>query len=647
MPEDPDTFVVDAPFQQRGGFSRVIKAGEVLSGRYKLLRPLGQGSQAFVWVAEHLALGSQVAVKLIDPELAKQQDARDRFAREATAAAKLRSAHVVHILDHGIEGEQPFIVMELLEGEDLFDRLERRTRLTLSETSKIVTQVARALMRAHAEGIIHRDLKPENVFLVRNEDDELAKVLDFGVAKITTPAKAAMTRTGVGTLIGTPHYMSPEQVKGLTEIDHRSDLWSLGVIAYQCITGHLPFDSEGVGDLLIRITMSTPAKPSSVVPDVSPLFDEWFKKASAKDPDERFQTSREMADALAKVAGAPIAPVSQPGRVLVSLADSPDLDWGSLAGVRIPMPPKRSQQPSAARAPTLDGNDLVEVVDADTKASKTDDDELDWESPEPEKPQAAAPVKPAKPPPPKQATSSRERETEPPPSQRAPSSSRAPAPPPPKSVAPAEEPRASTAAAPAPASQRAPRPAEEPVVANPFLSVAGGAPPPSSRQPSSVRGLQTTVTGLASTSQPAPADSSLELEPSRRRRATWFVALAAVVVSVSVVVFVIRSRGGLSGLTNQNASPASPAVATGTATSTARTLGLGQAPPIVSGANVSGSNASATSSSSSDHAVDLNVTKKPTAKPTAAPGPRPKRPDEEEIEIIIPNEYREVPLPRR
>src|SRR6185295_773152 len=208
-----------------------------------------------VWVAEHLALTTHVAVKLIDQELAKKDSARERFRREATAAAQLRSAHVVQILDHGIDGTQPFIVMELLDGEDLFERLSHRNRLTLRETSKIVTQVARALTRAHAAGIVHRDLKPENVFLVPNEDDEVVKVLDFGVAKITNQGRSAMKATGMGTLIGTPHYMSPEQVKGIAEVDYRADLWALGVIAFQCVTGELPFDSEGVGDLLIKISI--------------------------------------------------------------------------------------------------------------------------------------------------------------------------------------------------------------------------------------------------------------------------------------------------------------------------------------------------------------------------------------------------------
>ena len=280
-----------------------IEAGQVLHQRYRLIRPLGQGSQASVWVAEHLALSTLVAVKLIDLELAKKEEALDRFRGEATAAAQLRSANVVQILDHGVEGAQPFIVMELLEGEDLFERLERRRRLSLQETSRIVTQVSRALARAHAAGIIHRDLKPENFFIVTSEDDEVVKVLDFGVAKVSDPAKQTMKRTSVGTLIGTPHYMSPEQVKGIGEVDHRTDLWALGVIAYQCVTGELPFDSEGVGDLLIRISMGEMPVPSKARPDLPPAFDAWFARACDRDAARRFASARDLAESLARVSG--------------------------------------------------------------------------------------------------------------------------------------------------------------------------------------------------------------------------------------------------------------------------------------------------------------------------------------------------------
>jgi serine/threonine protein kinase len=331
-----------------------IEAGRVLNGRYRLIRPVGQGSQASVWVAEHLALTTHVAVKLIDPELAKRDSARERFRREATAAAQLRSAHVVQILDHGIDGDQPFIVMELLDGEDLFERLAHRSRLSLRETSKIVTQVARALSRAHAAGIVHRDLKPENVFLCPNEDDEVVKVLDFGVAKVKDAAKVTMQKTGVGTLIGTPHYMSPEQVKGIGEVDYHADLWALSVIAFQCVTGELPYDSEGVGDLLIKITIGESPTPSKVYPGIHANFDAWYAKAGARDSTKRFQSAREMALALAGVVGAidgvaPRAPTVRPPAA-IAIPGS--------ASLPIPKAPR-------AMTEQLDAADWEEVDDED------------------------------------------------------------------------------------------------------------------------------------------------------------------------------------------------------------------------------------------------------------------------------------------
>lgn len=274
------------------------RPGRVLSGRYRLVRTVGAGAQAAVWVAEHLALSTHVAVKLIDPFLALRAEARERFRREATAAAALRSPHVVQIIDHGIDDDQPFIVMELLEGEDLFERLEKRDRLSLRETARVVSQVARALTKAHEAGIVHRDLKPENVFLAHNVDEEIVKVLDFGVAKVRDPMRVTSQKTRQGQLLGTPQYMSPEQVKGTTELDYRADLWALGVITFQCVTGDLPFDSDGVGDLLLQITIGDIPVPSRVLPGLPASFDRWFAKACARKPADRFQSAMEMSKAL-------------------------------------------------------------------------------------------------------------------------------------------------------------------------------------------------------------------------------------------------------------------------------------------------------------------------------------------------------------
>src|SRR5262249_22596563 len=158
---------------------------DILAGKYRLIRELGKGGMGSVWMAEHLTLKSPVAVKLIDPEIATNPDAVARFLREARAAAALRSPHVVQILDYGADGAAPYIAMELLEGESLGQRLLRLGRLSPAETSRIMTHVARAIGRAHDAGIVHRDLKPENVFVVKNDEEEIAKVLDFGIAKST------------------------------------------------------------------------------------------------------------------------------------------------------------------------------------------------------------------------------------------------------------------------------------------------------------------------------------------------------------------------------------------------------------------------------------------------------------------------------
>jgi eukaryotic-like serine/threonine-protein kinase len=280
----------------------------LVAGKYQILGLIGRGGMGSVWEGRHSSLGTRVAIKFIDPEYVESQEACARFVTEARAAATIQSKHAIQIFDHGVTDDgRPYMVMELLVGEPLDKRIERLGTLTLQETARIIGHVCRALQRAHDAGIIHRDLKPENIFLVRtpDDDDEIAKVLDFGIAKIKAPPgeEGLSSSTKTGAVLGTPYYMSPEQARGLRNIDHRSDLWSLGVIAHKCVTGVLPFEGESVGDLLVKICTSPVPTPSVTVPGLPPAFDAWFFRALEREPSRRFLRASELSDALAFAAG--------------------------------------------------------------------------------------------------------------------------------------------------------------------------------------------------------------------------------------------------------------------------------------------------------------------------------------------------------
>ncbi|HEX2734342.1 MAG TPA: serine/threonine-protein kinase [Polyangiaceae bacterium] len=274
----------------------------VLAGKYRLTAELGRGGMGSVWRAEHLTLRSQVAIKLIDPELARHPEALERFLSEAQAAARLRSPHVVQVLDFGQDGAIPFIVMELLEGESLGARLDRSQVLTPADTARVLEQVARALDRAHEANIVHRDLKPDNIFIVRDRDSEVAKVLDFGIAKNGIATRAHNTRGGV--MLGTPDYMSPEQIGASGDVDYRADIWAFGVIAYECLLGRRPFDQDST-EKIFHAVCTAPLPVPSQNGRVPPGFDAWFARACARSSWDRFASAGEAATELTRVCTAP------------------------------------------------------------------------------------------------------------------------------------------------------------------------------------------------------------------------------------------------------------------------------------------------------------------------------------------------------
>jgi serine/threonine protein kinase len=276
-------------------------AGALVAGRYRLASKIGSGGMGTVWLAQDLSLDANCAIKLIEDDKATDAENRMRFEREAKVSAQLRSAHIVDVFDFGEWDGTYFIAMEYLKGESLSARLERLGGLDFETTYRIVAHAARALTYAHAQGIVHRDLKPENIFLVQGYDEEIAKVLDFGIAQNRNHVLETKA-TLVGAFLGTPCYVSPEQSRG-KPIDYRTDLWSLGVIAFECLTGHLPFYSETLGDLMALILYEPIPKPTTFNADLPLGIDTWWERAAARDRTQRFQSAKEMADQLGQVLG--------------------------------------------------------------------------------------------------------------------------------------------------------------------------------------------------------------------------------------------------------------------------------------------------------------------------------------------------------
>jgi serine/threonine-protein kinase len=276
-----------------------LAEGQTIAGKYVLLRQLGEGGMCIVYEAEHVGLRQGLALKVLKPELAGDPGCVARFEREARAAAQLRSPNVARVFDvDWLPTGQPYITMELLVGQDLGGELSKSGRLPIELAVDYVRQACAGMSEAHAMGIVHRDLKPENLFLTELgilTDRKLLKILDFGIAK--NVSDNARRLTAPDAVFGTVDYMSPEQIRSASKVDHRSDLWSLGVILYELLTGRTPY--HGDARSVIAQIVSDPVKPPTVlVPDLPPSLVATVMKALQKDPAKRFQSADELREAL-------------------------------------------------------------------------------------------------------------------------------------------------------------------------------------------------------------------------------------------------------------------------------------------------------------------------------------------------------------
>ena len=275
--------------------------GATVGGKYRVDRIIGRGGMGAVFQATNLAIGKRVALKFLDHEAAQNQEACQRFQREAEAAGMAESAHIVQIFDSGVtDGGLPFLVMELLTGEDLRARLRREGRLGVVAALRIVSQVLRALLRAHEAGIVHRDLKPDNVFLcARDDDPSFVKIVDFGISKVSL-SRPADTLTRRGTVLGTAFYMSPEQAQSFADIDGRTDLFSVGAILFEMLTGKPPHVAPTYEAVLIAICTQDAADVRTLAPDVpiSAPVAALVRRALQREREQRFQSAREFLTAI-------------------------------------------------------------------------------------------------------------------------------------------------------------------------------------------------------------------------------------------------------------------------------------------------------------------------------------------------------------
>jgi serine/threonine-protein kinase len=337
-----------------------LGVGDVVAAKYRITSVIGEGGMGTVFAAHHELLDVTVAIKVLSTDLTRNRSVTDRFLREARAVARLKSDHVVRVMDVGtLDAGQPYIVMELLEGEDLEHRIQRVKQLPIAESVDIILQALEAMSHAHAVGIVHRDLKPANLFLATTPDGrEVVKVLDFGIAKLSPLVKHDGARsgalTGEHTMLGSPSYMSPEQVRDSSIIDHRADLWALGVILYEIVTGHEPFGGGSVGEIFGGILHSSPTPVRDLRPDAPPELQAAVERCLSRDAEDRFPNVAAMARALEPISSGALPDHATRMEQTLARARNPSDPAGprqSFPSIRTGPRPPLGSSPGPASAP--------------------------------------------------------------------------------------------------------------------------------------------------------------------------------------------------------------------------------------------------------------------------------------------------------
>ena len=332
-----------------------IDPGTVVAGKLRIVRLLGTGGMGAVYEVEHELTKHRRALKLLHARYKVYPELIQRFLREASAAGRIGNPHIAETFDAGeLETGDPYLVMELLQGETLADHLRRKQRLSVSEAAELVRQACTGVQAAHDAGIVHRDLKPENLFVVERDHRPFVKILDFGISKFDPHLTGGeMSTTREGASLGTPLYMPPEQVRGDKRIDQRADIYALGVILYECITGRRPYEAETLAHLAVLIHEGHAAPVTELRPDVPSAFAQIIHQAMANKPELRFATAREFGDVLANFTGLVTGPtVGWPGRGALPLDRPPPakLPAGPSHGAAVSIsqewqPPRRSMFP--------------------------------------------------------------------------------------------------------------------------------------------------------------------------------------------------------------------------------------------------------------------------------------------------------------